>query len=148
MDRYGSYTQHSRDLALNDIMRERTELLISMAKDFLGGKSFGKSQRQVIERNAFLVELDCVTSIKAVGSKPINDHVCDCIRFYYYLKSLAEIMIMISTAQGVEADETCKHVIHEHIDVITEMLEENDRVNAHYIEDNLSLLLLKLVAVI
>jgi hypothetical protein len=146
MDRHGSDTLYSCDLALNDIMRERTELLIFMAKDFLGGKSLGISQRQVIERNALLVELDCVKSIKAVGGEPINDHVCVCIRFYYYLKSLAEIMI--STAQGVEVDATCKHVIHEHIDVISEMLEENDQINDHYIEDDLSLLLLKLVAVI
>lgn len=146
MDRHGFDTLHTRDLFLADVMRGRTELLILMANDFLRGKPLGSVQRQAIQENALLVEHDCVASISAIGKEPIDDLICDHIRFFYYLKSLAEMMK--SVVQGVETDAACKRVIHDHIHVLAEMLDEDDQRNDPFIENCLSLLLIKLAAVI
>jgi hypothetical protein len=146
MDRHGFDALHTHDLHLSDVMRGRTELLIMMAKDCLAGAPLGKAQWQEIQNNALLIEHDCVSSISAIGNEPIDDHIYTKIRFLYYLKSLAGLMK--SAAQGGETDETCKCVIHDHVDVLTEMLDDDGRRYDQFIEGGLSLLLLKLVVVI
>lgn len=146
MDRHGSDALHTQELILDDILRGRIEFLISMANDFVVGNSLGNIQRKAIEKNAHFVETNCMASITAIGREPIDENVYLNIRFFYYLKSLAGMMK--STVQGVEPDEAGRGAIREHVDVLTEMLEDHDHINETFIENCLNLLLLKLVAVI
>ncbi len=146
MHKLGSDVHHAREMVLDDVLRGRIDLLILMAIDFLQGTPFGDQQRRAMEKNAIHVEAECFSLMGTIEQLPFNNRSCVSNDFCHCLKLLA-IMIR-SVAKGDPMDASRKKSMLEIVQTITEMLDEEDQIDDSFLENCLSIILLRLISVI